>query len=35
MVQQLNLDRDKVIKAFKEAVAWADQLTVVGGGGKE
>jgi EAL and modified HD-GYP domain-containing signal transduction protein len=35
MVQQLNLDRDKVIKAFKEAVAWADQLTVVSGGGKE
>jgi EAL and modified HD-GYP domain-containing signal transduction protein len=35
MVQQLNLDRDKVIKAFKEAVAWADQLTVAGGGGKE
>ena len=32
MMQQLNLDRDKVTAAFKDAVAWADQLTVVGGG---
>jgi EAL and modified HD-GYP domain-containing signal transduction protein len=35
MVQQLNLDRDKVTAAFKDAVAWANQLTVVSGGGKE
>ncbi len=32
MMQQLNLDRDKVTAAFKDAVAWADQLTVVGQG---
>jgi EAL and modified HD-GYP domain-containing signal transduction protein len=32
MMQQLNLDLDKVTAAFKDAVEWADQLTVAGGG---
>ena len=29
MMQQLNLDREKVTAAFKEAVEWADQLTAM------
>ena len=32
MMQQLNLNRDKVTAAFKDAVAWADQLTVMRNG---
>ena len=30
MMQQLNLNREKVTAAFKDAVEWADQLTAVG-----
>jgi EAL and modified HD-GYP domain-containing signal transduction protein len=32
MMQQLNLNREKVTSAFKDAVAWANQLTVAGSG---
>ncbi|MBR9987336.1 MAG: HDOD domain-containing protein [Desulfosarcina sp.] len=32
MMQQLNLDREKVTAAFREAVEWADQLTSMGNG---
>ena len=32
MMQQLNLNREKVTAAFKDAVEWADQLIVMDGG---
>jgi EAL and modified HD-GYP domain-containing signal transduction protein len=32
MMQQLNLKREKVTAAFKDAVEWANQLTSIGGG---
>ena len=31
-MQQLNLNREKVTSAFKDAVAWANQLTMAGSG---
>ncbi len=33
MMQRLNLDQEKITGAFKDAVVWADELTVVDGGG--
>ena len=32
MMKRLNLNREKVTAAFREAVEWADQLTVMGSG---
>jgi c-di-GMP-related signal transduction protein len=32
MMKRLNLNREKVTAAFREAVEWADQLTSMGNG---